>query len=107
MYARVLDLQLEVRQLTTQISPLWARVQAQIAADLHQPHPRYAEMDKLLEKLEGLVITIDERSRLKVLLIARSQDMHVDITQDQREKAALMIMVMDAVLKERAGGSGA
>jgi hypothetical protein len=96
------DLRLEVRELKTQVSPLWAKVQAQISSDLHHPHPRYLEMDKLLEKLESLKITNLERVRLKVLLFERSTDMHEDITNDQREKALLMIKVMDMVLVEAA-----
>ena len=88
--------------LQTQVSPLWARVQAQISADLHHPHPRYLEMDTLLERLEALTITAGERDRLKTLLVERSQDMHEDITDDQRKKAHLMIQVMDLVVTETA-----
>jgi len=86
--------------LSTQVSPLWARVQSEIAGELHHPHPRYAEMDTLLEKLEALLITEDERVRLKELLVQRSLDMHEDITDSQRASAKLMIGVMDKVLKE-------
>lgn len=92
----------EIIALKTQISPLWARVQAQIAADLHQPHPRYIEMDTLLERLEHLTITDAERARLKVLLVERSQDMHADISAGQRQNALLMIQIMDKVLIEAA-----
>jgi len=95
------DLRLEVRELRTQVSPLWARIQAQIASDLHHPHPRYFEMDKLLEKLEALTILPEERDRLKILLLERSTDSHQDISKEQREKAAFMIQVMDLVVEER------
>jgi len=87
-------------RLETQVSPLWANVQTQIARDLHHPHPRYFEMDKLLEKLEALTITPQERARLKVLLQERSVDMHADITDSQRTKAELMLKVMDIVVLE-------
>jgi hypothetical protein len=90
----------ELATLRTQVSPLWAKVQAQIAADLHHPHPRYAEMDTLLEKLEALTITDPERVRLKQLLLERSIDTHEDINQAQKDKAILMIHVMDMVLAE-------
>jgi hypothetical protein len=100
--SQMTDLRLEVRELRTQVSPLWAKVQAQIASDLHHPHPRYLEMDGLLEKLESLNITNKERARLKILLLERSSDMHEDISNDQREKALLMIKVMDMVLVEAA-----
>jgi hypothetical protein len=93
-------LQLQVAKMDVQISPLWARVQAQIAADLHHPHPRYAEMDTLLESLDALTITPVQRDRLKVLLAARAVDMHADISEDQRKKASIMIAVMDLVVDE-------
>lgn len=82
-----------------QVSPLWARVQAKVAADLHHPHPRYAEMDVFLEKLESHPMTIsqEERTRLKELLHERSLDMHEDITLKQRQEAQLMSIVMDLV----------
>jgi hypothetical protein len=97
---QITEMRMEVTKLTTQMSPLWAKVQAKIAADLHQPHERYVEMDKLLEKLEALTLTEDERNRLKVLLLERSRDFHHDITEGQRQKAKLMGQVMDLVLLE-------
>lgn len=96
------ELKRSMATVNTQMSPLWARVQAQIAADLHHPNPRYAEMDGLLETLDALSITPDERSRLKVLLLERSKDMHEDISEEQRKKAAFMVTVMDMVLAEKA-----
>jgi hypothetical protein len=86
--------------LATQVSPLWARVQSQIANELHHPNLRYAEMDKLLEKLESLDITSEERARLKELLLQRSVDTHSDIDDDQRSSALIMVSVMGKVLKE-------
>jgi hypothetical protein len=96
----VVTLKQQVIKLETQVSPMWAKVQAVISADLHHPDQRYHEMDGLLEKLEALTITVGERERLEVLLIERSQDMHPDISQEQRENAGLMIQVMKKVLKE-------
>ena len=90
----------EIAVLKTQISPLWARVQRQIAEDLHHPHVRYKEMDTLLEELEALTLSEGDRARLKVLLVERSTDMHPDITPAQREKALLMLHVMDIVQLE-------
>jgi hypothetical protein len=90
----------DIGVLQTQVSPLWARVQAQISSDLHHPRIRYAEMDGLLEKLEALTITQRERDRLKVLLNERATDMHEDITDDQRKKAKLMIDIMEFALNE-------
>ena len=90
----------EIAILKTQISPLWAQVQARISADLHHPHPRYLEMDSLLEKLDSLTISSVERSRLKVLLQERSTDMHEEINNQQRAEAKLLIGIMDLVLDE-------
>jgi hypothetical protein len=106
MNAQITTLRESVIELKTQVSPLWARVQAQISSDLHHPHPRYFEMDTLLEKLEAMTISNGERARLKVLLMERSTDMHEDITEDQRKKASLMIQVMDMVLLETSEAKG-
>jgi hypothetical protein len=59
-------------------------------------------MDTLLEQLEALTISEVGRAQLKVLLAERSQDMHKDITDQQRSSAALMLGVMDKVLEETA-----
>jgi hypothetical protein len=91
----------EIITIKTQVSPLWARVQAQISNDLHHPHPRYKEMDRLLEKLESLEIVPAERARLRQLLLERSKDMHPDITDEQRRSALIMIPVMEMVIKEK------
>jgi hypothetical protein len=103
--SRLQDHDQKLAILGTQVSPLWAKIQKQIAGDLHQPHPRYFEMDDLLEKLEKLTITTGERRRLKVLLVERSHDMHPDITEAQRQKAELMIKVMDIVVQEAEDGA--
>jgi hypothetical protein len=98
---QIQNLRTEVAKLSVQVSPLWSRVQAQIASDLHHPHPRYLEMDGLLEKLEALTITTDERVRLKELLVERSVDEHADISEVQRKQARIMVDVMDVVLAEQ------
>jgi len=105
MSDRLQKLEIEFAKLDTQVSPLWAKVQAQIAADLHHPEDRYREMDRLLEKLEAMSISNPERDRLKDLLLERSLDMHADISDDQRAKAKLMIGVMDMVLTEASNNS--
>jgi hypothetical protein len=101
--AEMQKMRIEIATLSTQVSPLWAQIQSRIAADLHHPHPRYFEMDKLLEKLEALTITQDERVRLDTLLMERSVDMHDDITDIQRKEARLMSQVMHIVLLEAKG----
>jgi hypothetical protein len=93
----------DVSILQTQMSPFWASVERIVSKDLHHPSPRYAEMDGLLEKLDVLTITPDERDRLRVLLVERSEDQHDDITESQRQKARLMIPLMDVVTEEAKG----
>jgi hypothetical protein len=103
MNATVVELSKDMREIKTKVEPFWAKVQQKMSADLHHPHPRYLEMDGLLEKLEALTITLGERGRLKILLMERSTDMHPDITADQRQTAATMIHVMDLVVTEHKG----
>jgi hypothetical protein len=98
--ARLRELEAGHRELATKVSPLWAKIQAQISNDLHHPFARYLEMDLLLEKLEALTITPVGRDRLKILLIERSKDMDPEITDEQRKKATLMLHVMDLVVTE-------
>jgi hypothetical protein len=105
LYSRIRAIELKVTELSVQVSPLWARMQSRIAAELHHPHPRYSEMDSLLEQLEALTITDEGRTRLKILLEIRSKDMHTDITPAQRSSAALMLGIMDKVLEESAAKS--
>jgi hypothetical protein len=100
---RMGEFAISIKELQTQMSPFWAIVQAKISKDLHHPSVRYAEMDGLLEKLEALTITLDERERLKALLVERSTDRHEDITDDQRMKAGLMIPLMELVVDEAKG----
>jgi hypothetical protein len=100
------DMREEIAILRTQVSPLWAQIQTRIAADLHHPHPRYFEMDKLLEKLESLTISPQERLRLEALLLERASDMHEDITEVQRKEAKLMSQVMHIVVLEAKGITG-
>jgi hypothetical protein len=90
----------DVDTLKTQMSPFWASVERIVSAELHHPSARYAEMDGLLEKLDVLTITDEERERLRVLLLERSNDEHADITESQKQKALLLIPLMDVVLEE-------
>ena len=100
MNSRQAAMALALAKLEVQVSPMWATVQARMSSDLHHPHPRYARMDSLLEKLDNLTITIEERGELKELALARSVDMHEDITESQRMSALALIPLMDLVLLE-------
>lgn len=88
--------------LNTQVSPLWLVAQQKLSADLHHHGERYEEMDALLEELDAM--TIDDfpghRERLEELLVQRSTDMHEDITQDQRDSATALLVVMKKVITE-------
>jgi hypothetical protein len=98
--SRQAEMALALAKLEVQVSPMWATVQARMSSDLHHPHPRYARMDSLLEKLGNLTITSEEREELKVLALARSVDMHEDITESQRMSALALIPLMDLVVLE-------
>jgi hypothetical protein len=104
LYGRLRDLEDKMAIVTTQVSPLWKQVESRIAAELHHPHPRYAEMDQLLEQLEARPLQLSDASRLRLkeLLSLRAVDTHPDITPQQRSSAALMLGVMDKVLEETA-----
>src|ERR1043166_993086 len=90
LYAKIVQVDRRLTELRGVVSPLWSRIQSQIASQLHHPHPRYAEMDTLLELLEMETIDAEGRARLKDLLAQRSVDMHEDISPSQRSAAALM-----------------
>jgi hypothetical protein len=87
--------------LDFKVTPMWAKVQKSISTDLHQPHQKYAETDKLLEQLEALTISPQGRIRLKELLEERSVDMSKDVTESERTSAQIMSVVMDKVLSEQ------
>jgi len=100
LYARIGEHDKQLAEMSTKVSPLWATVQKVISDELHHPHAQYAEMDTLLERLDNLTITTEERDRLKILLMQRSVDMDSDITESQRKSAKMMIDVMDKVVQE-------
>jgi hypothetical protein len=94
------DNAIAIATLQAQVQPLWMQVQARIASDLHHDDPIFHETDGLIEKLQALTITPQERDRLKVLLTERSHDMHIDISREERQKARVLIEVMDLVVIE-------
>ena len=99
--ARLDAIEKQILTLDFQVTPMWAKVQKSISADLHQPHRKYAEMDKLLEQLEALTITPAGRLRLKTLLEIRSKDMSAEVTESERKSAEIMSVVMEKVLMEQ------
>lgn len=99
---RIVELESKLSVLGVQISPLWAAVQSKIAKDLTHPSPQFHEMDELLRRLEALTITDSERERLHTLLIERTESTDAEVSDAERKSAALMIGIMDKVLKEAA-----
>lgn len=97
-----LSVETRMSVLNTQVSPLWLVAQQKLSADLHHHGERYHEMDALLEELDALTIDTfpGHRAELEKLLIARSQDMHEDITPDQRDSALALLIIMRKVLIE-------
>jgi len=95
---RVLEQQIIIMQ--TQVSPLWASVQARISSDLHHPDPQFHEMDLLLEKLDNLTINANERARLIILLGERAISTDPLVTQKQRDSASIMVIIMKKVVAE-------
>lgn len=84
-----------------QLKPLWAKVERQLSEDLHHPHTADKEMDDLLDQLETLTITEAGTARLKELLLIRSKDPGLHISDRERASASIMATVMDNVLLER------
>ena len=100
LLVRLEALERQLLVMSTQLSPMWAGVQARISADLTHPHPQFAEMDELLRKLEALTITEADRRRLRELLVERAASNDPAVSQEERESAQLMIGVMAKVRQE-------
>jgi|SRR5579864_637346 len=100
MNDRLRALELDMAVSKTQLTPLWATVQKVIVDELH--HVGHPEMDRLLEKLQNLSITPEERIELKAMLEARALDYGPEITESERKSAILLIGIMDKVLIEAA-----
>lgn len=95
---RVRQLELDVAISATKMTPLWARVQAELTSDLHHEDPKFKEADSLIEQLGALTITSTGRRRLKELLAQRVVDPTVSDLESKKAKA--LIAVMDLVLIE-------
>jgi fumarate reductase subunit D len=85
--------------LEVQMSPFWATLQTKLADALHHPHPESKEKDALLEKLEALTISPEERIRLNALLINTSSD--TSVSTEERTRAKMLLLVMPVVTGER------
>ena len=95
---RIRRIELDVAVSQTQLTPLWAQVQAKLTEDLHHDDARFHEADRLIEKLTALTITGGERHRLKELMAERVADPATPNYEAKKAKA--LIAVMDLVLIE-------
>lgn len=98
---KILLLEARIAELEFPVKLMWATKQQEYAAILHHPHAKDHEMDDLLEKLTNIKILPDEVARLKVLLLARSQDMSPEISEEERVVAARMAGVMNETVAEQ------
>jgi hypothetical protein len=84
-------------------SPYFDELQRSLATIKHHPGPEHAEMDKLLEQLQGLTITSIGRARLEEILQAEIDDPEVPIALalkiiSPQEKVRIQAVVDDARL---------
>jgi hypothetical protein len=85
--------------LETQITPFWQSLQTKLGEALHHPHPESFEKDQLLEKLEKLTISPEERDRLNILLTAVA--VNPALSTEERAQAKMLLLVMPVVTSER------
>lgn len=98
MKTDIAKLQADLRVAETKIEPYWARVQRQLAEELHSPHT--PEIDMLMGELTAGKITPPRRVRLEELFLAVSHNPKE--SQARRESAEIMIRIMRKVLIEAA-----
>lgn len=77
--------------------PFWKTFQTKVVSKLHHPHPESKELDNLMEKLESLTLSVEEKCRLKVML----QKITEDPKSDERDLAQLLLIAMPRVSRER------
>lgn len=82
--------------------PFWAAAQTKLVKDLTHPHERFKRPDRLLEKLEDLTITTEERVELHGILEERITTDDPEVNEAEKASAKIMLDIMDKVLKEAA-----
>lgn len=90
----------DVRALQMQTAPFWQAMQNKLIDDLTHPDVKFAEMDELLARLEALAITPEETERLVHLLHHRIDSGDPEVSEDEKESAEIMILVMGKVISE-------
>lgn len=109
---RIDDMGRRLTRVETQLEPFWAAVQADLIKILHHPHPEWAGMDALLDKLnpdKPGTLTRAERGELKAIL---RQVINGDprdpapfpVTTDDRVVAVFLLHTMDLVRSQRPSG---
>jgi len=85
----------------TQVTPLWAALQREVAATLHNPELKDKEADALIEDLE-YKMTPAKTARLRVLMLERAHDMTRN--SQERKRAELLLFIMGQIFKEKKEG---
>ena len=97
-------LQGRMTAMEVKIAPFWGSLQTKFAKALHKPHPELRRRDILLEKLERLTITPEERQELRLKLEEVKTD--PEATDVEKAQAVIMLAAMPLVLEEALGNLG-
>ncbi len=100
---QITDLYANLRFLESHLithAPFWSALQKELAIDLHRPDVAKAELDTLMVRLVTLTITPAGRLRLEELLA--EQIANPEATEDERDKADILLRIMPLVIKETA-----
>lgn len=94
-------LQGRMTALETKVAPFWGSLQTKFAEAMHKPHPELKRRDLLLEHLEKLTITPDERHELRLMLELVKND--PSSTEVEKAQSIIMLAAMPLVLEEARG----
>jgi hypothetical protein len=91
--------ELKLAQARTE-SPLMKQVQDLLSTGLHHPDPAHSRQDALLEKLDRIELTAEERPELIKLLTRQIANPHTPPNEVMAAKA--LVALMPLVVKEQA-----
>jgi hypothetical protein len=97
---RIEKIEAQLLLIDFQVKPMWAKAQKQLSDELHHPHAKDQETDKLIDKLERLHINEAETERLKQLFHERATSTDPAITEREKSIAKIMPVIMDLTLEE-------
>jgi hypothetical protein len=93
---RIMELERQMALVSQTSVPISAAFQSALIKDLTHFHT--PEMDALMVRLgPPVILTDDEASRLEVLLCERTQNMGEEISDSERDAAAMLPLVMRRV----------